>query len=69
MEDQKAYIKGFNEGYLLAQHEPKLLDKLLSGIESSNEYLDGLSQGKKQLDREKLLDQAKSKKINRDRER
>lgn len=57
MEDlEKIYIKGFNVGYLLSQHDPELLTQLLK-TKSSNEYFNGLHSGKKQHDREKLLEQ------------
>ncbi|MBS1509391.1 MAG: hypothetical protein JST86_01005 [Bacteroidetes bacterium] len=60
MEDQdKQYIKGFNAGYLLSQHEPELLKQLLKTKEA-NEYFKGLKSGKKQHDRELLLAQLKT---------
>jgi hypothetical protein len=51
MEEQEKidpqYIKGFNHGYLINEHEPKLLDKVLK---SKNEsiYFKALAAGKRQ---------------------
>jgi hypothetical protein len=50
------YLKGFNVGYLLSEHDPKLLSQILK-TKSSKEYFNGLESGKKQHDREKLLNQ------------
>lgn len=57
--NQQDYIKGFNSGYLLSKHEPDLLAKLLKG-DNANEYIQGMQAGKKQHDREKLLEQIKT---------
>jgi hypothetical protein len=66
--DEK-YLKGFNSGYLLSKHDPELLDKLLKSP-NDNEYIKGMNMGKKQHDREKLLEQLKqSQKRSKDRER
>jgi hypothetical protein len=72
MEDQeKHFAKGFNAGYLLSKHEPDLLKQLLKSTNKENEYFQGLELGKKQHDREKLLQQIKhsNKTRNKDRER
>lgn len=42
-----AYIKGFNEGYLMAKHEPELLSKLpleLGNSERSKGFIAGKEQ-------------------------
>jgi hypothetical protein len=52
MEQEKLYQRGFNAGYLLAIHEPILIEKLLKSDNSNNEYFEGLLLGKKQHDRE-----------------
>jgi hypothetical protein len=54
--NEQEYIKGFNSGFLLSKHEPELLTKLLKG-DNAHEYIRGLHAGKKQHDREKLLEQ------------
>ena len=35
MEDEKKFIKGFNAGYLIAKHNPKLSKLLKEGIQNS----------------------------------
>lgn len=51
MED-KNFIKGFNNGYLLKTQEPALLDKLLQGLSGSSPYIEGLKEGVKQRENE-----------------
>lgn len=46
------YQKGFNDGYLLAKHEPKLATQLTSTPNDQNPYLKGLTAGKLEYDRE-----------------
>jgi hypothetical protein len=47
------YIKGFNEGYLLAQHMPDLSEKL-AGIKSDSPRMQGIRDGRQEflIDRE-----------------
>ena len=51
MEEQEKiepeYVKGFNEGYLIAQHEPELAEKLAS-IDSDFIRLVGFKAGREQ---------------------
>lgn len=58
-EQEKRFIKGFNHGYLLAEHEPQLLKQLLTGIHDGGQYLDGLKEGQKQLEKEKIAEKFK----------
>jgi hypothetical protein len=51
------YLKGFNSGYILAQHEPELLQQLESSLDKNADYIHGLKMGKKQYDREIVLRQ------------
>ena len=54
MEDQeKQFVEGFNNGYLIAKHEPYLYTTLKTGFESKNEYLDGFLTGGKEYEHEK----------------
>jgi len=46
------YIKGFNEGYLMAKHEPELLEKLPPDLGKS-ERSSGFKAGKEQYFLEK----------------
>jgi hypothetical protein len=52
MDSEKRYIQGFNSGYLLAKHEPTLLSKIITGLTPANDYLEGLFEGKQQLELE-----------------
>lgn len=48
--NEKQFIAGFNNGYLLAEHEPKILTTLLKGIQPINSYISGLSFGQKEYE-------------------
>lgn len=54
--NENLFIKGFNQGYLLAQYEPDLLTSLLKNINQVNSYLSGLSFGQKEF----VIEQATS---------
>ena len=45
------YLKGFNEGYLIAQHMPELA-QVLADVESTGERIKGLKAGRSQFDKE-----------------
>lgn len=49
--DQK-YIKGFNSGYALAKHEPKLAAQITARPNDHSEYFKGLVAGKGQYNKE-----------------
>lgn len=66
MENEKHFTKGFNAGYLLSQHEPELLKQLLKSPNTDNEYIQGLTLGQKQYDREKVLAQLKQSQQSKD---
>jgi len=51
-QDEQQYIKGFNNGYLLAKHEPALAAQLAATPNPQNAYYEGLAGGKDQYDRE-----------------
>jgi len=55
------YQKGFNEGYLVAQHLPELSNSLAK-IESTSPRIEGFHDGHQQL----LLEQIRKQRINRD---
>jgi hypothetical protein len=44
-EHNPKYNKGFNDGYLIAKHEPGLFQTLVKGMTKANEYVDGLLAG------------------------
>lgn len=55
MDAEQQYIKGFNNGFLLAEHAPSLVQKLVPGLQTANDYTDGLIAGSQQyiLDKER----------------
>lgn len=53
MDHEQQYIKGFNHGYILSQHEPELLQQLLQSPVKDNDYFDGLTSGHKEYEMEK----------------
>jgi hypothetical protein len=57
MDTEKRYIQGFNSGYLLAKHDPALLSKIITGLTPTNDYLEGLFEGKEQLELENTKSQ------------
>lgn len=55
MEDQeKLFIKGFNNGYLLAEHEPQLAAQHVRNSNSHSQYFKGIVSGKQEFDMEKI---------------
>lgn len=64
----KRYLKGFNDGYFLAEHAPKVLSKLVETQNEENniEYINALKEGKvayenqRIRDRKRELEQGKS---------
>ena len=55
------FVKGFNNGYILEKHEPKLIKDLVKGISGKPvPYTDGLRWGSKQFQKEAFIQQAKS---------
>ena len=59
---EEEYVRGYNEGYLIAKFEPELFEKFnLSGKDiKSDPYLEGISKGKIQYEKEKLLTQMRN---------
>lgn len=49
---EQDYIKGFNNGYLLAKHEPALAAQLTAKPNEHNAYFNGFVGGKQEYDRE-----------------
>lgn len=54
MTAEQQYIKGFNHGYILAEHEPTLAKQLVKSTKSENGYFKGLVSGKQEYDIEKI---------------
>ena len=57
IEPSEKYVKGFNNGYLLAKHEPALLSEISRTLKSSNEYIEGIFSGKEQYEIEQTRTQ------------
>lgn len=57
--DEQKFNKGFNSGYLLAEHTPDIINKLSATVEPANDYLNGIQSGAKQYNKEKFKSQAK----------
>jgi hypothetical protein len=51
--DEQKFIKGFNSGYLLYEHSPGIIKKLLTTVEPGNDYLNGMQSGAKEYEQEK----------------
>ena len=58
--NEQQFITGFNNGYLLAKHEPKLLNKIAKTIEPVNDYLSGFISGKEEYELEYMNTQLKN---------
>ncbi len=50
--NEQQFVKGFNDGYVLASHEPKLLNAILHNTNPTNSYISGLSSGQKEFELE-----------------
>ena len=50
---ESIYVKGFNEGYIIAQQMPELAD-ILAKVESNSERLNGFKAGRKQYNKEQI---------------
>ena len=61
-EPSPEYIRGYNHGYQLAQHEPELLDKLMNAQNTNapTDYSRAMVQGKNQYQQEKLVAEMKA---------
>lgn len=61
MEEQvsKLYKKGFNNGYVLSEHEPELLKQIMDVKADNNEYLQAIKEGSRQQQKEQLVEQMK----------
>ena len=57
MDTEKQYQTGFNNGYLLAKHEPELLTEISKNLSPSNDYIEGIFSGKEQYEIEQTRTQ------------
>lgn len=49
------FQKGFNDGYILAEHEPDLAKDIVANKNDHNTYFSGLVSGKQEYDLEKAM--------------
>ena len=47
---EQQFIKGFNNGYLIAEHEPVLMAQMAKTLEPKNDYLSGFISGKEEYE-------------------
>lgn len=57
MELTETYLKGFNRAYVLAQHTPDLLEKLLV-TQTENDFIQGMRDGKNVFEQEQSQNQS-----------
>lgn len=55
----KHYQKGFNQGYVFAEHEPQFAKMLTQKNVPENEYFTGFKAGREQFGLEKMRDRLK----------
>lgn len=58
--NEAKYIKGFNSGYILAEHSPELLQSITVNMSSCGEYCEGLKDGRTEFENGKDLEQLQS---------
>lgn len=54
IEPSDDYLKGFNQGYYLHRHNPKLASSVANGINTPSDYLDGFNDGGKEYEMERI---------------
>lgn len=50
MENEKQYVQGFNNGFLLAQYQMEIYNSIVNSITSKSAYTEGMRDGKEQLE-------------------
>lgn len=53
MMEEQEYIQRFNQGYLLAMHEPKLFEQITKG-NKDNDAIKAMKEGAKEFEKEKV---------------
>ncbi len=59
MENEIQYTKGFNSGYLIAKHNPPLINSISATLSPSNPYTEGMHHGKAEHELEQTKDKLK----------
>jgi hypothetical protein len=62
------YQAGFNSGYWIKKHLPKLFASLSKGIQTKNDFVDGFIEGGKEMRKEIELEQLRGIRSNKDRD-
>jgi len=59
-EPSPEFLNGYNHGYIMAEHEPELLDKILKSLDGnpSNDYMRAMSKGQIQYELDQILAEA-----------
>jgi hypothetical protein len=48
MDNEQLFTKGFNSGYVMAEFEPDLLNKVINNVTPTAPFLEGIFSGKEQ---------------------
>jgi len=56
-EENKLFAKGFNAGYVLNEFEPQLLDDILKSDNKDKAYIQAMTKGKQQHERDMIIEQ------------
>lgn len=57
--DEKEYTQGFNDGYLISQHDPQLSESI-SKVVGQSDRLNGMREGRSQFMKEQLKEKRPS---------
>ena len=60
MSIDKQYIKGFNHGYILAEHDPQLAKQIVKHPNVESEYFKGIVSGKQEYDLSRMKQRMKT---------
>lgn len=76
IKDENQFQRGMNHGYILAEHQPDILDGILNGNNKWDDFVQGLAQGRVEykLDKEQermnelknTRDKSKGKSLNKE---
>lgn len=69
MDSEQLFTNGFNSGYLLAEYEPGLLNKIINNVQPTAPFLEGLFSGKEQYEIEMELDKTQLQELQNLRDR
>lgn len=61
-ENEAKIAAGFNAGYLMAEHEPGLLQQIITSANKQSEFVNAMEQGQRQQQKEQLIKQQQAPK-------